>query len=116
MKHGVRERGASIVLSLVSLILILAGFVILIVPPVIDQLQHSLYLLPLAISRIELWLMWLQEKVPYQLVGEIQKLENITRDVPNIFTQLLSNFYEIFSDSLGAMINILLVKLLPSCC
>ena len=109
MKRGIRERGASIVLSLVLLTLILVGFIVLIVPPVIDQLQHSLYLLPLAVGRIELWLMWLQEKAPDQLVGEIQKLENITRNVPNIVAQLLSNFYEIFSDSLGIIINILLV-------
>jgi predicted PurR-regulated permease PerM len=109
MKRGIRKRGASIVLSLVLLILILVGFIVLIVPPVIDQLQQSLYLLPLAISRIELWLMWLQEQAPDRLVGEIQKLENITRNVPNIVAQLLSNFYEIFSDSLGIIINILLV-------
>ena len=109
MRQGVKQRGIAIFVSLVSLMLILVCFIVLIVPPVIDQLQQSLYLLPLAVSRIELWLMWLQERAPDQLVGEIQKLENITRNVPDIVAQLLSNFYEFFSGSLGAIINILLV-------
>ena len=104
-----KERGTSIFLSLLLLLLVLVGFVVLIVPPVIDQLQHSLYLLPLAVNRIELWLMQLQQIVPEQLVGEIQKLENITRNVPDIVAGVISNFYGIFSNSLGAIINILLV-------
>ena len=109
IRHGIRQRGTAIFISLVSLMLILVCFIILIVPPVIDQLQQSLYLLPLAVGKIELWLMWLQERAPDQLVGEIQKLENITREVPNIVARLISNFYEIFSGSLGVIVNILLV-------
>ncbi len=53
--------------------------------------------------------MWLQKKVPEQLVGEIQKLENITRNLPSVATQLVGNFYDIFSGSLGVILNILLV-------
>ena len=109
MRQGIKQRGTAIFVSLVSLLLILVCFIVLIVPPVIDQLQQSLYLLPIAIGKIELWLMWLQERAPDQLVGEIQKLGNITREVPNIVAGLISNFYEFFSGSLGAIINILLV-------
>ncbi len=109
MRNGIKQRGTAIFVSLISLMLVLVCFIVLIVPPVIDQLQQSLYLLPLAVSKIEPWLIWLQARVPEQLVGEIQKLGNITREVPNIVAQLISNFYEIFSGSLGAIINILLV-------
>ena len=109
MRHGIKQRGTAIFVSLISLMLVLLFFIVLIVPPVIDQLQQSLYLLPLAVSKVELWLIWLQGRVPEQLVGEIQKLGNITRDVPNLVAQLISNFYGIFSGSLGAIINILLV-------
>ncbi|MEO0014032.1 MAG: hypothetical protein RLZZ535_2421 [Cyanobacteriota bacterium] len=109
MRLGVKKRGTSIVLSLTLLLLLFIGFTLLIIPPFIDQVQDSLYLLPEAVDQIAVWLTWLQERVPQQLVGEIQKLENVTRNLPNVMTQLFSNFYAVFSGSLGAAVNILLV-------
>ncbi len=109
MKSGIKKRSVSIFLALFLLLLILTVFLLLIFPPFIDQVQQSLSLLPLAVDKIEAWLMWLQETVPEQLVGEIQKLENLTRDLPSIATQLVGNFYSIFSSSLGVLLNILLV-------
>ena len=109
MKLGIKKRGTSIVLSLILLLLIFVGFILLIVPPFIDQVQHSLYLFPKAADRIAVWLTWLQKQVPEQLVGEIQKLENVTRNLPDLATKLAGNFYGVFSGSLGAIINILLV-------
>lgn len=109
MRLGVKKRGTSIVLSLTLLLLLFIGFTLLIIPPFIDQVQDSLYLLPKAVDKIAVWLTWLQERVPQQLVGEVQKLENVTRNLPNVMTQLFSNFYAVFSGSLGAAVNILLV-------
>ena len=91
------------------LLLIFISFTLLIVPPFIDQVQQSLYLLPEAADKVAVWLTWLQQQVPEQLVGEIQKLENVTRNLPNLATRLAGNFYGVFSDSLGAIVNILLV-------
>ena len=112
MKEGIKKRGVAIFLSLVFLLLVLVIFIFSIVPPFIDQVQESLYLLPQGVDRVEGWLNWLQRQVPEQLVGEIQRLENVTRDLPGILSQLLSNFYAIFTDSLGIVINILLVTVI----
>ena len=112
IKSGIKKRGASICISLLLLLLIFAVFLLSIFPPFIDQLQQSLYLLPLAIDKIETWLMLLQERVPEQLVGEIQQLENITRNLPSIASEIVGNFYSIFSGSLGAILNILLVTVI----
>ena len=112
MKSGIKKRGAAICVALLLLLLIFAVFLILIFPPFIDQLQQSLYLLPLAIDKIETWLTLLQERVPEQLVGEIQQLENLTRNIPNIASEIVGNFYSIFSGSLGAILNILLVTVI----
>lgn len=109
MSLGVKKRNTAIFLSLMLLFLIFVGFILLIFPPFIDQVQRSLYLLPEAVDKIAVWLTWLQGRVPKQLVGEIQKIENITRNLPTFATQFLGNFYEIFSGSLGAVINMLLV-------
>lgn len=109
MKSGIKKRNAAIFVALLLLLLVFAIFLLLIFPPFIDQVQQSLYLLPLAVDKIEVWLMWLQERVPEQLVGEIQKLENLTRNLPSVATQLVGNFYSVFSGSLGVLLNILLV-------
>ena len=112
IKSGIKKRGASIFVALFLLLLIFAVFLILIFPPFIDQLQQSLYLLPLAVNKIETWLMLLRERVPEQLVGEIQQLENITRNLPSIASEIVGNFYNIFSGSLGAILNLLLVTVI----
>jgi predicted PurR-regulated permease PerM len=112
LRSGVKKRGVSVFIALFFLLLILAVFVLIIVPPLIDQIQQSLSLLPQAVESIEGWLEWLQSKVPEQLIGEIQRLENLNRNLPRIATDLVSNFYSIFYDSLGVLLNILLVVVL----
>lgn len=109
MKLGIKTRNLSIFVALLLLLSIFTIFLLLIFPPFIDQVQQSLSLLPLAVDKIEIWLMRLQQTVPQQLVGEIQKLENLTRDLPGIATQLVGNFYSIFSGWLSILLNILLV-------
>ena len=109
MKSGIKKRSASVFVALLLLLLTFIIFLLLVFPPFIDQVQQSLYLLPIAVDKIEVWLMWLQQRVPEQLVGEIQKLENVTRNLPSVATQLVSNFYSIFSGSLGVLLNVLLV-------
>ena len=109
MKSGIKKRGASIFVALFLLLLIFAVFLLSVFPPFIDQLQQSLYLLPSAIDKIETWLRLLQERVPEQLVGEIQQLENLTSNIPSIASEIVGNFYSIFSGSLEAILNLLLV-------
>ena len=109
MKSGIKKRNTAVFVAILLLFLIVTNFIFLIIPPFIDQVQQSLYLFPLAVDKIEVWSAWLQEQVPEQLVGEIQKLENITRNLPGVAAQLVSNFYDVFSGSLGAILNILLV-------
>lgn len=109
MRSGIKRRDVAVFVALFLLLLIITNFILLIVPPFIDQVQQSLYLFPLAVDKIEQWLIGFQSVAPEQLVGEIQKLGNLTRNLPDIAARVVSNFYEIFSGSLGAIINILLV-------
>ena len=109
MRSGIKKRDVAVFIALFLLLLIITNFILLIVPPFIDQVQQSLYLFPLAVDKIEEWLIGFQSVAPEQLVGEIQKLGNLTRNLPDIAARVVSNFYEIFSGSLGAIINILLV-------
>ncbi len=112
MRLGIKKRGIAIVLSLVLLLLIFVGFIFIVVPPFVDQLQQAIDLFPQAVDEIQIWFNWLQEKVPEQLVGEIQRLENVTRNLPSLASRVIGNFYSIFTGSLGALLNILLVTVI----
>ncbi|WP_036480483.1 AI-2E family transporter [Myxosarcina sp. GI1] len=112
MRLGIKKRGIAIVVSLALLILIFAGFIFIVVPPFVDQLQQAIDLFPQAVDEIQIWFNWLQEKVPEQLVGEIQRLENVTRNLPSLASRVIGNFYSIFTGSLGALLNILLVTVI----
>ena len=109
MRRGIKQRSRAIFASLLLLTLVFVGFVVLIVPPFINQVQQSLYLFPKIVDKVEIWLTWMEAKVPVPLIGEIQKLENVTRNLPNVASQLIGNFYSIFSGSLEVLINIVLV-------
>ena len=109
MRSGIKRRGAAIFVALFSLLLILAAFILIIIPPFTNQVQQSLSLLPQAVDKIEVWLMWLQDRVPEELVGRVQELGDLTRNLPDLATKLVSNFYSIFSGSLGVLLNLLLV-------
>lgn len=108
MRFRIR-RGLAIFFALSLLLAIIVLFVFLIVPPFIEQVQQFFYLVPQAVEKLATGLGWLQRIVPEELVGEIQKLENLTRNLPALTTQLLTNFYGFFSSSLGAILNLLLV-------
>ena len=110
MKLGVKTRETSIVLSLILLLLIAIGFILL-NSSSLSSIRYSnrFTYFPTAADRIAVWLTWLQKQVPEQLVGEIQKLENVTRNIPELATKVAGNFYGVFSGSLGAILNILLV-------
>ena len=112
IKSGIKKRNTAVFVAILLLLLVVTNFIFLIIPPFIDQVQQSLYLFPLAVNKIEARLIWLQGIVPQQLVGEIQKLGTLTRNLPSIATQLVSNFYDVFSGSLGALLNILLVTVI----
>ena len=112
MRSGIKKRGAAIFVALLSLVLVITIFVLIIIPPFIDQVQQSLYLIPQATDRIEAWLIWLQGRVPEQLVGRVQELGDLTRNLPDLATRLVGNFFSIFSGSLAVLLNILLVTVI----
>ena len=109
MRSGIKRRGAAIFVALFSLLLILVAFILIIIPPFTSQVQQSLSLLPQAVDKIEVWLTWLQNRVPEELVGRVEELGDLTRNIPDLATKLVGNFYSIFSGSLGVLLNLLLV-------
>lgn len=106
-----RSFAVPLTLSLVLLINIL--FVVLIVPPFIDQFLRLVELLPRAFAEALEWVEDLANRQPTWLPTlELPSLANLTRELQPLFRNLLENFFTFFSSSLTVVLQFLLVVVL----
>ncbi|MGH2413437.1 MAG: AI-2E family transporter [Microcystaceae cyanobacterium] len=106
------RRGWAIVLSVGLLLALLIGFFVGVVPPLIEQLRELVDLVPAGLDQVQSWADWLQEKLPGQVMEEIRSLRGLTQQLQSMGSRLLDNFFTLFSDSLGVLLNCLLVLVL----
>ena len=76
-------RGFAIIITIIILLAIIAGFFALIVPRIVDQLQQLAALLPAAIERVRVWYDQLRAAIPGQVLQE---------DSPGLTNISLNNF------------------------
>lgn len=106
------NRGFAIALTIGLLIAILALLFVLILPTVVAQFQDLLELLPQTLVQLRQWYQWVQKFIPNQLIEDIQNLELLTEQIPNIGLNWFGSFFSIFSNSLDFVLNLLLVLVL----
>jgi predicted PurR-regulated permease PerM len=109
LQQGYLNRGMAIVISLTLLLSALAGFVAIVVPPFVQQIQQLAELVPQGLERLQSWATWLQELLPSQVIQDVRGLQAITQDLQSLVTQLFGNFFQFFRNSLGFILNFLLV-------
>lgn len=111
-RAGMR-RSAAVPLTLGLLLLVNILFVILIVPPFLDQFLRLVELLPRAFTEVLEWVESLTSRQPTWLPElELPNPSNLTRDLQPLFSNLLENFFAFFSNSLTAVLQFLLVIVL----
>ncbi len=103
------KRGTAIAFSIGLFLLLLAGFSALIVPPFVNQVQELTELVPMGMEQLRNWSTSLQNQLPAPLWAEIQDLRNLSQQIQNWITQLLSNFFEFFYGSFNVLLNALLI-------
>jgi predicted PurR-regulated permease PerM len=103
------KRGWAIALSLGILLLLSILFFLVIVPPFIDQVKQLFLLIPTAINRFREWELWLEGRLPESVLRSIQGLEEIPREVQSFATQLITNFFGLFSSSLRILLHFLAI-------
>ncbi|GAB4378312.1 MAG: AI-2E family transporter [Elainellaceae cyanobacterium] len=106
------RRGLAIVLSMGGLLILLAGLLIVIIPPFIDQFEQLIDTIPIGIERLESWSLWLQDIIPEQVLEEIRDTGEIIQRVQVIASRLIDNFFSLFSSSLSIILKLLLVLVL----
>lgn len=106
-------RGIAIFLSVGLLLLLLAGFFIVVVPPFLEQLQELVKITPEGLERLRSWMGWLQNfLIPEQVVQDLRNLGGLTQQLQSLISRLFGNFLTLFSNSLGIILNCLVVLVL----
>ncbi|MBD2515905.1 AI-2E family transporter [Nostoc sp. FACHB-973] len=102
------QRGIAVAISVILLLVVLVGFFALIVPPLVEQLQQFGNIMPMALERLRSWNNWLQNLIPDRLLENIRGLRYITQGLQDWLNQLISNFFNLVSNSLSIILSLLL--------
>lgn len=106
------KRGLAILVAVMGMFIVTIGVVALVIPPVWAQLQELGTLVPKGWERLRAWSYTLQTIIPSPLLGQIQSLETLTRNLQNATPGIFGRFFTFFSNSLGVVLNLLLVLVL----
>ncbi|OLP17866.1 AI-2E family transporter [Leptolyngbya sp. 'hensonii'] len=103
------KRSIAVVLSTLLLILVLIGIFLLIVPAFAHQFQELSYLLPKGIQVLNRQVDYMRTSVPTWAIPYLPDVEDVIKQVQPLANQLVQRSFSIFSNSLGALLNFLLV-------
>lgn len=103
------ERKIAIAISVTGVLTFIVGFIILVIPPFVDQFQKLVTLVPLGLEQLSSWNEWLRNFLPDNLVKEIKGLETLGQNLQSFMDRFISNFFDLFSSTLGIFLNSLLV-------
>jgi len=106
------KRGIAIFLSIGLVLLLLAGFFIVVVPPFLEQLQDLANIAPLGLERLRSWASWLRNIIPEQVVQDLRNLGGLTKQLRSLLSGLFGNFLTLFTNSLGIILNALIMLVL----
>ncbi|MCD8489890.1 MAG: AI-2E family transporter [Desertifilum sp.] len=105
------NRGSAVLLTVSVTILFFILFFLIVVPPFIEQFQMLVALLPSGLERSRQLLLVVRLNWPSWLPA-LPDISNLLQDLQPIVTQVFGNFYAIFSNSLSAAVQMLLVMIL----
>lgn len=106
------KRGYAVLLALLIVLVILAGFGWIIVPPFSEQIQELVQLVPQGIEQLTSWLEFLEDRLDPRVLELFPDLEQLSQQIQPIIERLLGGGLTIFSSSLGILLNTLLVLVL----
>jgi predicted PurR-regulated permease PerM len=107
------RRSRAVMLTLGLTILVIVLFVALIVPPFISQFLQLVELLPRGFDRVVVWFdRQLTLLPPWLEAIELPSTEKLTQELQPLVQNVIRNFFAFFSNSLTALVQILLVFIL----
>lgn len=105
------KRGIAIGIVAIALLGILVGLFAIVEPPLVEQFQQLVNLVPNMLEGLRDWSNWVQTFIPQQLLN-IGNLGNLIPRLQPLITQVVGNVYTWFSDLVAIILNLLLVFVL----
>jgi predicted PurR-regulated permease PerM len=106
------KRGLAIPLVIGLLLGVSTVFGLLVIPPFVAQSQELAALVPQSVDRLVSLFHWIEKQIPGQNLISGNLLEDFQKQATPLLGSVLTNFFAIFSNSLAAVLNILLVLIL----
>ncbi|MEL6927475.1 MAG: AI-2E family transporter [Cyanobacteria bacterium J06600_6] len=103
------KRKTAIAIAVTGVLTFIVSFIVLVIPPFIDQFQRLVTLVPLGLEQLSSWNEWLRNLLPDGLIKEVQGLESLGQNIQSFADGFISNFFGVFSSTLGIFLNSLLV-------
>lgn len=111
-RFGVR-RSLAVVLAVVAAVGTAATFFALLVPPFIEQFNQFIQLFPKILDRLDLWVRAIGQRLPGDLFDDFTlDTASIIQQVQPVVNNLLETTINVFSDTLGVLLNLLLAIVL----
>jgi predicted PurR-regulated permease PerM len=112
-KHLRLRRGFAVLLVVFTVIVALALFSVLVVPPFVDQFQQLIDLVPEGLNQLNQLLLNLENSISELWIENIRtSLQQLMQSPRDILTDIVENFFELFSSTLNTALSALLVMVL----
>jgi predicted PurR-regulated permease PerM len=105
------KRGTAVTLTLVLTLAVIGSFFLLVIPPFVREFGKLAELAPQSLQLIETWLNNIQSSLPFG-GGDGQLVDQLTNQLQSYVGQIANNFVAFFSNTLGLLLNLLLVLVL----
>ncbi|MGA7936017.1 MAG: AI-2E family transporter [Kovacikia sp.] len=106
------NRGGAIAISVGTCLAVLGIFLACIIVPLIGQFAQLIDLMPLGIGQLLQWSDQVQAAVPGQVLQHVSNLDDFNLRLQQVVNWLMLHLYRLFSDSLGLILNTLLLFVL----
>ncbi|NEQ74930.1 MAG: AI-2E family transporter [Okeania sp. SIO2C9] len=108
------NRPLAVLISVSLFILIIVTFLWVIVPPLTEQFQQLITIVPLGINKLNDWLNILKEQLPIQLREQLPNIDinEVITQLQPIFNQLINNAGEFVGNTFGIFLSLLLILVL----
>ena len=103
------KRKTAIAIAVTGVLGFIIGFIALVIPPFIDQFEQLITLAPLGLEQLSSWNEWLLNLLPDSLTQNFKGLGSLTQNIQSYLNRFISNFFDLFSSTLGVFLNSLLV-------
>lgn len=107
-------RSLAVLISIAFFILILIGFFLIIVPPLIDQFEQLATIVPRGINRLNEWIDFLERRLPGQLLQELPPIDinEVIQQLQPLVNQLVGGAGAFVGTTLGVGLSMLLMMVL----